>query len=111
MTTVEIYKKNSSIIRYRATGHSEYADYGEDIVCAALSMALQMALGGIQEVLDIYPKFEINDDGFMEVDLEFVDTKGKEKEMNALLDSMFLMVKQLSKDYPKNIKLVEKEEL
>ncbi len=36
--------------------------------------------------------------------------KCKERELDTLLESMALMVKNLSKEYPKNVKLVEKEE-
>ena len=110
MTRIEIYRKKGRVVGYKATGHSDYAEYGEDIVCAALSMALQLPLGGMQDVLDIYPKFEIDSDGYLSVDMRGMDNKGKEKELDTLLESMVLMIKSLSKDYPKNIKLVEKEE-
>ena len=111
MTKVTIYRKNGRIVGYKATGHSEYAEYGEDIVCAALSMALQLPLGGIQDVLDLMPKFEIDSDGYLMVDMRGMNTLGKEKELDALLESMALMVENLSKEYPKNVKLVEKEEI
>ena len=39
-----------------------------------------------------------------------MNASGKEKELDALLESMALMVENLSKEYPKNVKLVEKEE-
>ena len=51
MTRIEIYRKKGRVVGYKATGHSGYAEYGEDIVCAALSMALQLPLGGMQDVL------------------------------------------------------------
>jgi len=111
MTKVEIFRKNKKVVHYRATGHSEFADHGEDIVCAALSMALQLPLGGMQVVLKVVPLFDINPDGFLEVDLREMDCKGKEKEIDTLLESMYLMIRELSKEYPKNIKLVEKEDI
>lgn len=110
MTRVEIFRKNGRIVGYKATGHSDYAEYGEDIVCAALSMALQMPLGGMQDVLELIPKFDIDSDGYLRVDMRGMDNKGKERELDTLLESMALMVKNLSKEYPKNVKLVEKEE-
>lgn len=110
MTKIEIFRKNGSIIKYKATGHSEYDEYGKDIVCSAISTILQYPLAGMLEVLEIFPKFEINSDGYLEVDISKVDRKKKEKELDTLLESMFIMVKSLSQDYPKNIKLVEKEE-
>lgn len=110
MTEIEILRKNGRIISYKAVGHAEYDEYGSDIVCAALSTALQFPLAGFQDVLEIYPRFEISSEGLLSVELADMDLKGKEREVNTLLESMLVIVKQLSKDYPKNIKLVEKEE-
>ena len=111
MTKIEILRKNGRIISYKAVGHAEYDEYGSDIVCAALSTALQFPLAGFQDVLEIYPRFEISSEGLLSVELADMDLKGKEREINTLLESMLVIVKQLSKDYPKNIKLVEKEEI
>ena len=111
MTEIEILRKNGRIISYKAVGHAEYDEYGSDIVCAALSTALQFPLVGFQDVLEIYPRFEISSEGLLSVELADMDLKGKEREINTLLESMLVIVKQLSKDYPKNIKLVEKEEI
>ena len=111
MTEIEILRKNGRIISYKAVGHAEYDEYGSDIVCAALSTALQFPLAGFQDVLEIYPRFEISSEGLLSVELADMDLKGKEREVNTLLESMLVIVKQLSRDYPKNIKLVEKEEI
>ena len=111
MTEIEVLRKNGRIINYKAVGHAEYDEYGSDIVCAALSTALQFPLAGFQDVLDIYPRFEISSEGLLSVDLAGMDLKGKDREVHSLLESMLVIVKQLSKDYPKNIKLVEKEEI
>ena len=111
MTEIEILGKNGRIISYKAVGHAEYDEYGSDIVCAALSTALQFPLAGFQDVLEIYPRFEISSEGLSSVEIMLMDLKGKEREINTLLESMLVIVKQLSKDYPKNIKLVEKEEI
>ena len=110
MTKIEVIRKNGSVVKYQATGHSEYGEYGSDIVCAALSTVLQMPLAGFQDVLDIYPRFEINSDGFICVDLDGMNLKGKEREVHTLLESMVVILRGLAKEYPKNIKLVEKEE-
>ncbi|MBC2856450.1 MAG: ribosomal-processing cysteine protease Prp [Cetobacterium sp.] len=111
MTKIEIFRKNGRVIRYKATGHAEYANHGEDIVCAAISMAMQFPLGGMQDVLDITPRYEIDPEGYLEVDLRGMDFSSKGNEVNTLLDTMVLMLKELSKGYPKHLKLVEKEEI
>ena len=69
MTKVEIFRKNGSIVGYKASGHSGYSEQGSDIICSAITTSLQMTLAGIQEVLKLKPKFKIND-GFLDVDLK-----------------------------------------
>ena len=111
MTKIEISRNKGRVVRYKATGHAEYAEYGQDIVCAAISMAMQFPLGGMQEILGITPRFEIDSDGYLDVDMRGMDFSEKIKEVVVLLDTMVLMWKELSKGYPKHIKLVEKEEI
>lgn len=109
MTKVEIFRKNGSIIGYKANGHSGYSEQGTDIVCAAISTALQLPVLSMQEILKINPKFNINEDGFLEVDLKTLN-KDDFKKLELSLETMVLFIKELSKQYPKNIKLVEKED-
>ncbi|WP_022819534.1 ribosomal-processing cysteine protease Prp [Fusobacterium russii] len=109
MTVVKIFRKNGNIIGYRANGHTSYSDYGTDIVCSAVSTALQLPLLSIQEILKAEVKFNINEDGFLEVDLRSLDKAVLDK-INLSLETMVLFISDLSKQYPKNIKLVEKEE-
>ena len=108
MTKVEIFRKNGSIVGYKATGHSGYDEQGYDIVCSAISTSLQMTLVGIQEILKLNPNFKM-DDGFLEVDLKNID-EDKMKDVNLLTNTMFVFLKEFSKQYPKYIRLVEKED-
>ena len=108
MTKVKIFRKNGSIVGYKATGHSGYDEQGYDIVCSAISTSLQMTLVGIQEILKLNPNFKM-DDGFLEVDLKNID-EDKMKDVNLLTNTMFIFLKEFSKQYPKYIRLVEKED-
>ena len=69
MIKVEIFRKNGSIVGYKASGHSGYSEQGSDIICSAISTSMQMTLAGIQEVLKLEPKFKMSD-GFLDVDLK-----------------------------------------
>ena len=108
MTKVEIFRKNGNIIGYKASGHSGYSEQGSDIICSAISTSLQMTLIGIQEVLKLKVDFKIND-GFLDVDLKNI-SQNKLTQTNILTESMALFLKELAKQYPKYIRLVEKEE-
>lgn len=109
MTVVKIFRKNGNIIGYRANGHSSYSEHGTDIVCSAISTALQLPILSLQEILKVEVKLNINEDGFLEVDLSSLDKIVLEK-IDLLLETMVLFIRELSKQYPKNIKLVEKED-
>jgi len=108
MTKVEIFRKNGNIIGYKASGHSGYSEQGSDIICSAISTSLQMTLIGIQEVLKLKVDFKIND-GFLDVDLKNISLD-KLTQTNILTESMAIFLKELTKQYPKYIRLVEKED-
>lgn len=108
MTKVEIFRKNGNIIGYKASGHSGYSEQGSDIICSAVSTSLQMTLIGIQEVLKLKVDFKIND-GFLDVDLKNI-SQDKLTQTNILTEAMAIFLKELTKQYPKYIRLVEKED-
>ena len=108
MTKVKIFRKNGNIIGYKASGHSGYSEQGSDIICSAISTSLQMTLIGIQEVLKLKVDFKIND-GFLDVDLKNI-SQDKLTQTNILTEAMAIFLKELTKQYPKYIRLVEKED-
>ena len=108
MTKVEIFRKNGNIIGYKASGHSGYSEQGSDIICSAISTSLQTTLIGIQEVLKLKVDFKIND-GFLDVDLKNI-SQDKLTQTNILTEAMAIFLKELTKQYPKYIRLVEKED-
>ena len=108
MTKVEIFRKNGNIIGYKASGHSGYSEQGSDIICSAISTSLQMTLIGIQEVLKLKVDFKIND-GFLDVDLKNISLD-KLTQTNILTEAMAIFLKELTKQYPKYIRLAEKED-
>ena len=108
MTKVEIFRKNGNIIGYKASGHSGYSEQESDIICSAISTSLQMTLIGIQEILKLKVDFKIND-GFLDVDLKNI-SQDKLTQTNILTEAMAMFLKELTKQYPKYIRLVEKED-
>lgn len=67
MTYVEIFKDNdNNIKRYRIIDHTGYAEKGEDVVCAAVSVLAQTTLMALVEVV-----------GLPEKDIEFIIDEAK----------------------------------
>ncbi|NMB45239.1 MAG: ribosomal-processing cysteine protease Prp [Firmicutes bacterium] len=62
MVKIEIYTDIAGRINgFAAEGHSGFAPHGEDIVCAAVSVLLQTAVLGLEEVAAVAPEVVVGD--------------------------------------------------
>lgn len=102
MTKITIFKKDDIIWSYQVKGHSGFAEEGKDIVCSAVSTATQMTLVGLKEVLKLKVE-SIIDDGFLQVRL--LDGDENNKDAQILLNTMFLTLQDIAKNYAKNVKM------
>jgi uncharacterized protein YsxB (DUF464 family) len=51
MISVTFYKKKNEIIEITVSGHAGFADHGEDIICAAVSVLTISILNGLTEII------------------------------------------------------------
>lgn len=102
MTKITIFKKDDIIWSYQVKGHSGFAEEGRDIVCSAVSTATQMILVGLKEVLKLKVE-SIIEDGFLQVRL--LDGDENNKDAQILLNTMFLTLQDIAKNYAKNVKM------
>ena len=103
MIKIKIKKNKKDIIsEVLITGHANYAGYGKDIVCAAVSSIALTTCNAILSLEDsIYAKEE---SGKLEIKI-LNDTDINQK----LLDNMIVMFKELTNQYPKNIEIRNEE--
>ena len=99
MIKVEVTKKNISIL-----GHAMYDDYGKDIVCAAFSSIVMTSVEGIASIDESAIDIEQNKDN-----LNIIINKHDDI-TNKLIKTMINLLTELEKKYPKNIKIINKEE-
>lgn len=82
-------------------GHANYADYGKDIVCAAVSCIAITSINAIIKLDESALKYEEND-GYLVIDIlkhnKYVDT---------IISNMIDLLKELEEQYKKNIKIYE----
>jgi uncharacterized protein YsxB (DUF464 family) len=96
MTKVNIFE-NGFVVK----GHADYAEYGKDIVCSAISATTQTALQGLILYCDaIYDMYEGN---------LSVHVARPSYASQIILKTMVLGLKEIEKEYPNHIKV--KEEL
>ena len=101
MIRAKAFTRSDNLIGFEISGHSGYADEGEDIVCAAVSSCAYMVVNTLTDVLNIDLDIEL-EDGFM----TFL-TKTNEDAVTAqvILKGLLIHLEQLSLQYPDNVKL------
>ncbi len=96
---IKVKVNNDSII---IKGHANFADYGKDIVCAAVSSIVTASVNDMHIVNPKGLKYE--DDGDS-IKIEIIQN---DELLYKLLNNLQELLINLSEDYPKNIK-VERE--
>ena len=91
---------NDKIIKI--SGHAGFDEYGKDIVCASVSSIVYTTINGILNINEETIKFSDGKELIIEiVSADSVTTK--------LINSMLDLLKDLEKQYPKNIKISKGE--
>ena len=104
MLRIEIIEKDNEIKQVKFLGHTNYDDYGKDIVCAAASATMLCTANAI---------ISLNKDAIeviQQKDKQIISILKNDKTIEALINNMINCLKSLENDYPKNIK-INKEEI
>lgn len=110
MINITVIKSNNKIITIEATGHSGYANAGQDIVCSAVSTLTQALINGLIEVVKIKPNYTIDEEiPHLSVSLLNNLTQNESDYAQVLMRSTYLALKEVAKGYPKFIKIKEKQ--
>jgi uncharacterized protein YsxB (DUF464 family) len=111
MVKVEIKRnKAKNITGFKLNGHADFAMSGDDIVCSAVSAIAQTAVQGLKMVADIAIKYEIKD-GYLSCRLPDELTEKQQMMSTAILETMFVGLKNIEQSYKKHIYVRENEEV
>lgn len=105
MTRIKFLFSENSCIGFEISGHSDYADEGEDIVCAAISSAALLTANTITEIIGVDADAKADDDGY----LKFVVSASDAENCKNLFAGLELHLSELSKQYPHNMKVISTE--
>ena len=98
MIKVDFFSLGDSLEGFEVSGHSGFADAGEDIICSAVSSAVYMAANTITDVVCQSADIKV-DEGYLYLVTDITS------ESQTILKGLQLHLISLSKDYPKNIKV------
>lgn len=98
MICVNFYRKNETVYGFSVSGHAGFADAGEDIVCAAVTSAIQLTANAITEILNVACDVNVFQE---EISLRLPENSA-ENAYN-FISALYLHLKTLSEDYPGTI--------
>ena len=90
------HNEDKECVGFQTEGHAEYADPGEDIICAAVSMLVINTINSIEALTKTVPIVETDQEsGYIHCSFEDDITD----EAALLLDSMILGLSQIKEQY------------
>ena len=98
MIKVTINKKGNNIDKIIITGHANYAEYGKDIVCAAVSATVLTTINGIVAIDNSI--LEVLQQGNMIINIKKIEDISQK-----LINNMINCLNDIAIEYPKNIKI------
>ena len=106
MTRCEFFRENERITGFSVSGHSGYAEAGQDIVCAAISAVVTMAEATINDVCGAKAKVRVKEED-ARVTLTLPTSCEEEESVQAVLAGMMLTLCSMRDDYPDHIEVLE----
>ncbi len=97
---VKVDRDGNLVKEVKVTGHAGYEEYGKDIVCASVS---SIVITSVNLILRINKKSVdvIEKEGLIQLKVLKED-----KTVNEILQNMLDMLKELSNEYEKNVKII-----
>lgn len=106
MTKITVYVKDNIYSGICIAGHSGFADEGEDIVCAGISVLAINFINSVEKfTTDKFQMTENEDDGI--IDFQFLHMPDSDAQL--LLKSLVLGLEEMEKEYNDFISLDYKE--
>ena len=91
MISVEITKNRNNYEKIICNGHAEYAEYGEDIVCSAVSMLVINTINSIDKLAECGIKVKENaDKGYLEMTFKGNNSDDSMKKASLFFESLIL---------------------
>ncbi len=106
MTRCEFFTEEDRITGFSISGHSGYAEAGQDIVCAAISAVVGLAECTINDVCGAKAKVRVKDEQ-ARITLTLPAACDEEESVQAVLAGLLLYLCNLRDEYPDYIEVLE----
>ena len=106
MTRCEFFTEDDRITGFSVSGHSGYAEAGQDIVCAAISAIVTLAEATINDVCGAKAKVRVKEED-ARITLTLPAACDEEESVQAVLAGMLLTLCNMRDEYPDYIEVLE----
>jgi len=110
MIYVKIQKTHNCIESFTMTGHANFAEYGSDIVCAAVSAVAIGAINAVEELTGhVLPVEMGGDGGYLYCTVPKDLPEETNQKIQLLLSGMIVSLQTIERDYGRYIKITFKK--
>ncbi len=104
MISIRFFQRSGKLAGVAVSGHAGYADYGQDIVCASVTSAVQLTANGITEILKAPCNVRMEKN---RISIELDRDAGQDAVF--FLQALSLHLSVLAEDYPNTISILVSE--
>ncbi|ASB88076.1 ribosomal-processing cysteine protease Prp [Bacillus sonorensis] len=107
--TITRSRSNKGILSFEMSGHANFAEHGQDLVCAGASAVAIGAINAVIKLTGIDPVLDLGEDGGF-LSFAFPDETDQEAREKAqlLLEGMLVSLQTIERDYKGYLKVTEK---
>ncbi|MGL4606464.1 MAG: ribosomal-processing cysteine protease Prp [Eubacteriaceae bacterium] len=109
MISVRLSKENHVIHEICVSGHAGFANEGEDIICAAVSVLTISILNGLSEIVGRKDLSEVVKDGFTSFKLPKAANEIEQIKSDTLIETFLLGIHGIKEAYANYIEIIEIE--
>lgn len=106
MTKIKFFKNKDNLVGVECSGHTGYADFGKDVLCATLSGLVQSCYLGLKKVIGIKIDCSRDDNnGYIKYELPLDIESEKLSKSQILLETLKASIEDLIEGYSKYISM------
>ncbi len=104
-----LYTKNKGLVGFEISGHAGFANIGEDIVCAAVSILATTTVNSLEVQLNHPPSYEVDEKvGYLKCCLPLNLTGDDYNKAQVILKTLEIGLLSIEQEYQDYIKVIQR---
>ena len=107
MIKIRFIKQNDNFLSFEISGHANNGKYGEDIVCAAVSVLTISILNGLTEIVGRKDLNEMVEEGYVHFTIPEISDEKMKMKTDTLISTLLLGIRGIAEAYGDYIQFEE----